>query len=168
MLMQIIKNTPPWVFILFFVLIALGVSQSKGRTVKRSKVSILPGAMLVLSLYGVFSAFGMVPAGLACWVLGVAFTVGLREKVAAPHGVTFSPESQSFFVPGSWFPLVLMMAIFFVKYLVGVIVARQLPIGGDPAFVSLVSLCYGLLSGVFLARAIVTLRAAAGDRQSQA
>jgi len=166
LLLEILKRTPSWVFLLFFALLALGYLQSKGRTVSRSKVSMLPVAMIVLSFYGVFSAFGTAPIGLVFWVLGVAIAVGVGVKLATPQGVTFSAETQSFSVPGSWLPLVFMMAIFFIKYGVGVILARQLPVAGETAFVGSVSLCYGLLSGVFLARAIVIWRSATYHRQN--
>lgn len=49
---------------------------------------------------------------------------------------------------------------FFVKYAVGVILARQLPIASEPAFIGAISLSYGALSGLFLARALVVWRAA--------
>lgn len=166
MLIEILRHTPPWVFVLFFVLLVLGCSQSKGRTVSRNKVSILPVAMLVLSFYGVLSAFGSVAVGLAFWVLGVAIAVGLGVKLALPQSVTFSAETQTFFVPGSWLPLAFMMAIFCTKYVVGVILARQLPITGETAFVGSVSMCYGLFSGVFLARTIVIWRSALSHRQN--
>lgn len=166
MLIEILKRTPPWVFVLFFALLSLGYVQSKDRTVSRGSVSILPIAMIGLSFYGVLSAFGIIPVGFAFWVLGVAVSVGLGVKLAIPRGVTFSTETQSFFVPGSWLPLAFMMAIFFTKYAVGVILARQLPIASEIAFVGSVSLCYGLLSGVFLARAIVILKAAKSHAQN--
>lgn len=165
MLIEILKRTPPWVFVLFFALLALGYFQSKSRTVSRAKVSMLPVAMIVLSFYGVFSAFGVAPIGLAFWVLGVVIAVGVGVTLAAPRGVTFSAETQSYCVPGSWLPLVFMMTIFFIKYVVGVILARQLPVVSETAFVGSVSLCYGLLSGIFLARAIVIWRSATYHRQ---
>ena len=168
MLIEIVKHTPPWVFVLFFVLLALGYFQSKDRTVGRGKLLILPVAMIALSFYGVFSAFGMVPAGLAFWVLGVAIAVGFGARRAAPQGTSYSAETRLFFVPGSWLPLALMMAIFFTKYAVGVILAQQLPVAGEPAFVGSISLCYGLLSGVFLARAIVVWRSALRPQQNHA
>ncbi len=166
MLIEILKRTPSWVFVLFFALLTLGYSQSKDRSVSRVKVSILPVAMISLSFYGVLSAFGFVPIGLAFWALGVAIAVGLGTKLALPQGVAFSTETQSFLVPGSWLPLAFMMAIFFTKYAVGVILARWLPIASDSAFVGAVSLCYGLFSGVFLARAIVIWRSALRHHQN--
>ena len=95
--------------------------------------------------------------GLFPWILGVTIALGLGIKIAAPGNVTFFADTQAFVVPGSWLPLFLMMAIFFMKYAVGVILARQLPIANETVFIGFVSLCYGLMSGVFLARATVIL-----------
>ena len=167
MLIEILKRTPPWVFVLFFALLALGYVQSKGRTVGRGTAPILAYAMIALSFHGVFSAFGFVPVSITSWVLGVAIAVGPGLKLAIPQGVTFSPETQSCFIPGSWLPLAFMMAIFFTKYVVGVILARQLPIAGEASFVCSVSLGYGLFSGIFLARAIGIRRSAVRCLQGQ-
>jgi hypothetical protein len=158
LLIEILKRTPSWVFVLFFALVAFGYFQTKDRTVSRGTVSILPVAMIVLSFYGVFSAFGIAPVGLASWLIGVAVAVSLGVKVPSPRGVSFSTETQLFLIPGSRVPLVLMMAIFFTKYAVGVIQARQLPLASEPVFIGAISLCYGLFSGVFPARAVVIWR----------
>jgi hypothetical protein len=159
LLNEILRRTPPWVFVLFFVLLALGYSQTRNRIVGRSGVSILPFSMVVLSFFGVISAFGTAYVGLVSWVIGVVVAVWLGGKLAIPRGVTYSIETRSFTVPGGWLPLLLMMTIFFVKYAVGVVLARQLPIAGVPGFIGLVSLCYGFLSGLFLARFFVIWRA---------
>jgi hypothetical protein len=155
LLIEILKRTPPWVFFLFFVLLAVGYYQSKDRIVGRGKVAILPIIMIALSFYGVLSAFGAAPVGFFSWVIGVGIAVWLGVTLCTAHGVIYSTETQSFSVPGSWLPLVLMMAIFFIKYAVGIILARQLPIASASAFIGSISLCYGLLSGVFLARLVL-------------
>lgn len=163
-MLEILRRTPPWVFGLFFALFALGYVQSKGRKVGYLKVSILPAAMISLSFYGLFSAFGTVPVAFIFWLLGVALAVGLGIKLGFPQGVTFATEDNEFFVPGSWLPLVFMMAIFFTKYAVGVVLARQLAIAGETVFVGSISFCYGFFSGVFLARAIVIWSSARNNR----
>lgn len=158
MLTEILKRTPPWVFILFFVLLAFGCFQSKDRVVSRGRVILLPAAMIMLSIYGVISAFGITPEPLIFWAAGVAFAVWSGLKWVRTECFSFSTETQSFTVPGSWLPLALMMAIFFTKYVVGVIVARKLPIVGALIFIWGVSLIYGLLSGVFLSRGLKMLQ----------
>jgi len=160
LLIEILKRTPSWVFVLFFVLLAVGYFQSKDRSVSRGKVSILPVAMIALSFYGVFSAFVFAPVGLVSWVVGVVAAVCFGVRIATPRGVSFSTDTQLFSVPGSWLPLALMMAIFFTKYAVGVVLARHLPIASEPVFIGSISLCYGFLSGLFLARALAIWRSA--------
>ena len=167
MLIEILKRTPSWVFVLFFVLLAFGYYQSKDRVVNRNKVTILPAVMVVLSFYGVLSVFGSTPFALSSWLAGVAITVYLGLKFANSSGVSFATETRSFSVPGSWLPLALMMAIFFTKYAVGVILARKFPIAGELAFIGSISLIYGLLSGVFLARAVAILRTARENTYNQ-
>lgn len=83
----------------------LGLLQSKGRTVSRRRVSALPVAMIALSFYGVLSARRR-PAGLAFWQVGRRPGGRVWVKLATPQGVTFFSETQSFFIPGSWLPLV--------------------------------------------------------------
>jgi uncharacterized protein DUF6622 len=158
--LEIIKRTPSWVFVLFFVLLALGYVQTKGRKVRRSMVFIVPVIMLALSFYGVLSAFGNTPAGVAGWLVGVLVAAAGGVKLRAPQGAIFSNESGAYFVPGSWAPLILIMLIFFIRYTVNVILARQLPIMDKPGFIVFISLCYGVLSGTFLARALVIWRLA--------
>lgn len=168
MLVQIIERTPPWVFVLFLVLVGLGYVQSRNRTVRRGNVAIIPAAMIALSLYGVLSAFGIAAVGLVFWLLGIGMAVWLGLNLPRPRGLSFSTESRSFFVPGSWIPLGLMMAIFFTKYAVNVIQARQLPIATGLVFIGTASLCYGILSGAFLVRALVIRRAAGRNIASHA
>ena len=158
MLIEILKRTPSWVFVLFFALLALGYLQSRDRRVSRSRMAILPLAMTGLSFYGVVSAFGIVPFGFSAWLAGGASAAALGARFAAARSASFTVETQLFYVPGSWFPLALMMAIFFTKYAVGVVLARQLPVAAEPLFIGAVSLCYGLLSGLFLARTLGILR----------
>ena len=155
MLIEILKRTPLWVFVLFFVLLVYGYSQSKSRRVSGRRIAILPAAMILLSFFGVVFAFNIAPVGLISWGIGVWVSIWLGTSFAVPHNVTYSTETQSFFVPGSWLPLILMMAIFSIKYVVGVILARQLPIANTLIFSGSVSFLYGFFGGLFLSRALV-------------
>ena len=160
MFIEILKRTPLWVFVLFFVLLTVGYFQSKKRKISRGKVTLFPFAMIALSFYGVLSAFGVASVGLFSWAVGIAGAVCLGLKIIPQRGVTFSTEELLFSIPGSWFPLALMMAIFFTKFTVGVILSRQLPIANEPVFIGAISLLYGFFSGLFLARAFAIWRCA--------
>jgi hypothetical protein len=169
MFIEIMKHVPIWVFALFFALLGLGYFQSRERTLSRARVAILPVAMTGFSFYGVVSAFGVTPLGMVSWLLGVAVAATLGLALGAPKKVAFLPATASFHVPGSWVPLVLMMMIFFAKFAVNVAMAVAGDVAGTAVFADAVSLCYGLFSGVFLARALVIWRSqkSPGSRMSQ-
>jgi len=152
MLTEIISHTPTWVFILFFTLIFLGYRQSKTRTVNLRALLILPIAMTIFSIIGVKSAFDLHMLSIVAWLVGItlSFLVSIKIPLAKAK---FLSEDNSFQIPGSWLPLILMMAIFWVKYIVAVLLAKELAVTETVSFVISVSFLYGSFSGIFAARA---------------
>jgi len=146
-----LAHTPSWVFFVFAALLLLGYQQSRDRTVGPGRLIFLPIAMLGLSFFGIASAFGLAALPVGAWLLGVSLITlpGLRQIGSFVR----SNPANAFRIPGSWLPLALMMAIFFIKYLAGYALARGLVIASEPWFVGGTSLAQGLLSGFFPARA---------------
>jgi hypothetical protein len=159
-IVQVLKNTPPWVFVLFFVLIGLGWMQSRDRTVTLTRLAILPAVMLGFSVFGVLSAFGMDPATLAVWAAACALPVTLRHAVPLAADLARPAEDGRIAVRGSWLPLVLMMTIFFTRYAVAVMLAFNPALRSSALVAAAVAFVYGALSGLFPARALRVWRAA--------
>ncbi|WHZ10718.1 MAG: hypothetical protein OJF60_001157 [Burkholderiaceae bacterium] len=156
MLMQILIHTPLWVFALFLLLLWLGLRQLLTSQLKLSRVTLLPLAMVGLSLYGVASAFGRSPGGpsaLAGWAVGVALLAAIVLLRPLPAGVRYDAARRRFIVPGSVVPLALMMGIFFTKYVVGVKLALDPALAQHADFALVVGTLYGAFSGTFAARA---------------
>ncbi len=126
MFSQFLFHTPYWVWALLAALIWLGVKQALARRVSLRRVTMLPAAMLVFSLYGTISAFGVAPQVLLVWLLACAGTTALLLQRALPPDAHYDHASQQFSLPGSWVPLLLMMALFVVKYIVRATRAIQL------------------------------------------
>lgn len=159
MLIDTLRHTPPWVAGLFLALLYLGYTQSRARSVPLWRVTLLPAAMLVLSLNGVVTTFGARAADLLAWGLGWGAAVAAGALLARPAGVARSADGAGVRVPGSWWPLALMLSVFFIKYAVTVALVRTPPLAADLAFAAGASLVYGLLSGAFFARALRIWRA---------
>lgn len=158
MIAQIVSHTPPWVFVLFVVLLTLGYLASRPRTLSRNRVAILPVAMILLSAYGVVSAFGYRAAGIIAWVAGMGLAVLLNRALQLPRGASYSAATRTFALTGSWIPLTLMLAIFFTKYAVAVLLSFHPALLNLAAFVISVSLVYGVLSGMFFASTLTLWR----------
>ena len=161
MIVEILKRTPLWVFPLFVLLLALGYAQSRTRHVTAARLAILPIALPGLSLYGVWSVFGADATAVACWSAALLVAAASVRAVGIPKGVTYSPDAGVFVVPGSWWPLVLIMVIFFTRYAVAVALARSASLHQLAAFAVLVAAAYGLPSGYFVGRALNIRRRAA-------
>ena len=58
MFASILSNTPTWVFAVFAALIAIGLMQTRPRTVSRRRLIVLPVVVAGYSLYGVAMASG--------------------------------------------------------------------------------------------------------------
>lgn len=153
MLHQIITNTPRAVWILLAALICLGLSQVRARTVSWQRVSLLPLAMLTMSLYSSMSAFGSAPLALLSWLAACGLMSALMFARALPDGTVYERSTRQFNVPGSWLPFMLIMGIFVSKYVLGVLGSMQSAVLHESNFCLLFTTLSGAFSGVFLGRA---------------
>jgi len=158
-MLQILSHTPTWVFVLFAGLLGFGLIQTRDRSVKKRVAYVLPAAMVALSLSGVQSSFGFTPVPVAAWAVGLLAVGFVCYKVFPNRGMSFDPERNAFFVPGSWAPLLVIMGIFFTKYTVAVVQGRTGTAVG-PGAAAAISLAYGGFSGYFCARAASLIAAA--------
>lgn len=158
MVIQILSNTPPWVFVLFVALLGFGLMQTRTRAVRQVPALLLPVGMIALSLAGIQSSFGFSPVPLTVWAVALALSAGLVYALFRDRRVTYDAQAKAFTVPGSWWPLVVIMAIFFAKYAYAVMQALRSTVIAAPTFVVVLSAVYGLLSGYFAARALNLIR----------
>ena len=158
MIFEIIKHTPVWVFILFVGLLYLGYSQTKNRKVQIQKLFVLPISMILLSIFGTISAFGINKISLISWFVSTILSLIIGLKLSYPKNINYDKSKKVFNISGSWIPMILILIIFFIKYIVGVIVAKELEIINDNEFIIIISSLYGLLSGLFLSRSIVIFK----------
>ena len=164
MILDILQHTPLWVLAIFVALVVLGARRVRANTVGVRRLLILPIAMTGFSLFGLTRAFGAGLVPLAAWSLAFAAILALALLRPADPRVQYSPTTRTIHVPGSWLPLALMMTIFFLRYAVGVLLAMHPGLSADASFAAVVAVVYGLSSGGFAARALVTWRSAFAAR----
>src|SRR5687768_6974358 len=129
-MLQILSHTPAWAFVLFAVLLGFGLIQTRSRSVKKQVAYVLPAAMVVLSLSGVQSSFGFKLVPVAAWAAGLLVAAFVCYKVCPNRGMSFDSVSNACFIPGSWGPLAVVMAIFCTEYALAVVQGRM---GGSVA-----------------------------------
>lgn len=160
MLLAILQNTPAWVWFLLIGVIALGLSQARDRAITLTRASVIPLVMIVLSFKGVTSVFGYQPLALLAWAKGLAVSTSLMLAMGASRGISWSARDQRLLVPGSWWPMALMLAIFATKFAVGVNLALNHSLASNTLFAAVVGLAYGAFSGVFFGRGVAMWKVA--------
>ena len=153
-MMQILSHTPTWVFVLFVVLLAFGFMQTRSRNANKFLAYLLPIGMIALSLAGVQSSFGLKLVPVVLWATGLVLVTIVGYKFFRDTRVSFDPNRNAFYIPGSWMPLIVIMAIFFTKYAVAVMAALKIEAASSTLFAVALSLAYGCFSGYFSSRAV--------------
>ena len=160
-ILETIKHTPTWVIILFFSLLYLGFMQSKDREVSIQRVLILPIVMIILSLTGIISAFGIYVSNLSIWIICTAIATIITKKILPSKNISYEESQKTFLIQGSWIPMIFILITFFVKYTVGYMIATNSQMISEPSVIYLVCIIYGIISGIFLARTLAILKAKA-------
>ena len=158
MLLEILRNVPAWVWLIFAALLALGLLSTRPRRLPTAVVLVLPAAMTALSAFTVMSAFGARGDGPTAWAVGMVAALVFNQFVlGSPAGVRYG--QGRFELPGSWLPLALMMTIFCARFAIGLTAAVSPATAAAPRFIDAISAVLGFCSGMFLSRALVALRA---------
>jgi len=88
------------------------------------------------------------------WAVAAAALVLVVLQQALPASTRYDRAAREFHLAGSAVPLVLMMGIFFTKYVVGVALAMHPELRQQASFAVAVPMLYGAFSGIFAARAV--------------
>lgn len=154
MLYQIVVHTPLWVWAMLVFLVYRGWSVAADRETAIIKVAVVPVVMFGLSGLGLYEL-----AHADAVALGVASLAALASglyswNAAGRAGTIAYPERGTVFLRGSWFPLLLMVGIFAVKYTMGVLQAMHSHYVQGALVAVAVSLLYGLFIGVSAGRVL--------------
>ena len=152
-LIMIVTRTPAWVWLVLAGLVLLGLLQARDHVVPRARVIAQPLALGALSLWGVAGAFGLHAMVEGPWLAGLMLGLAATRAFHLPRQVQALPGGR-FAIGGSWLPLAMLMAVFFMRYAVNVSLAIAPALKADAGFAALVALLYGLPTGLIAGRAL--------------
>lgn len=152
MLQQIIVHTPLWVWAMLAFLIYRGCSAAVDREAAIAKVALVPVLMLGLSGHGLYQLAHADAVALGLALLAALVSGFASWRAAGQAGTRAYPERGTVFLRGSWFPLLLMIGVFVVKYCMGVGQAMHADWAQGALVRAAVSLLYGLFIGISAGR----------------
>ena len=164
---EIIKHTPAYVWLILLALVALGALQMRDHTMTRGRLVLAPVGLGAFSLWGATSAFGADADIVAAWAIGVALGIAAARGLRWPRQVRLDAQGR-FALQGSPWPLVAMLSIFALRYAVAVSLVLYPELASVLLFDLGMALAYGALSGLFAGRALRILRASGGQAPAYA
>ena len=162
---EILKHTPHWVWLILAAITLAGVLQLREYRVSSGRLLLLAIALGAYSLWGTSSVFGAAAA--PAWLAGMALALLANRALRWPRTVELTPDGR-FVLRGSPWPLLLMWALFGLRYAVAVTLVFHPAWAHDGAMAVGVAALYGAQSGLFTARAWRVLQSARSPVSVQA
>jgi hypothetical protein len=152
----ILVGTPPWVFVLFALLVGLGIQQLRPRTVHLARIFIVPAVFLAWGLFALWMRAAIVQSAVPAWLS--ALTIGFAGAWATTRldGLGADRQRGLIHLPGGWTTLVVSMMVFAAKYMLAVSIVMR-PDWRDVLATADMAVS-GLSTGFFLARLARMLR----------
>jgi len=147
--LQTIIHTPVWVWALLGLILWLGWSGLRTRTLVPGRLAILPAVATSISLFNALTSaqpFLAVPV----WLVAASAGAPLGMLIARQRGLEVEPDGLRVRLVGSWFPMVLGLSIFCIRYAMGVTAAFHPTWVRDPTWVIGASAISGTIAGVAL------------------
>jgi hypothetical protein len=153
---KVLTKTPPWVWCLFAVLVALAVRELTPYSINRKRILLMPLGFVALGLF----TSGRQGIGLAIWAsvltLVLLFVVFVWRPITSAR---YDSQSDHLHFPGSVAPLLWTLTIFLASYVLNVTYAIKPMLRNQLAWQIVPAIAYGALAGVFLGRTILLFRA---------
>ena len=167
--MSILLKAPLWVWPLLALLVVLGLRSTRPRELSEASVFVWPAIMTALSVYSIAATYGAHPLALGSWLSGMIAAILIGRMVTLGSGAArYDRKTGTFHVPGSWVPLVLLLAVFWSRFAIGVAKTRFPHVLGTPQFLTTAGLALGLCSGLFAARSLALISLRRSSRSSGA
>ncbi|MCA1857069.1 hypothetical protein LE190_14200 [Massilia oculi] len=146
---QILIHTPSYVWAILAFLVLRGVLALRERDITPVRLAIIPVVMLLLALQSVGARYGLGSAAMGAWLAG-AVLIGLQRWALGGSRVVAGKAAGTLRVRGSWAPLLMMLAVFAVKYAIAVLQAVQPQLADGAGFALPACGLLGLCNGYFL------------------
>lgn len=161
--LTIVQRTPLWVWGLLAGLVALALSQWRDRQIGLCRAVLPSLGLAVFSLIGLTGDLRhtawLLPA-LTTWLATVGTVLWMGTRRLHHAGTRYDPTTRRFFVPGSAATLWTVLAIFALKYGVGIELALQPELRHSAAFSLTLAALYGALTGLLSWRPLALWRMA--------
>lgn len=150
-MLDILEGTPWLVYLLFFYLLAIGLKARKTSTASLYRLFIIP---VVFTIWSLYSLSDHIADKIIFWGSGLLVGTLIGWLLTHKHAIHFDREKKLVTLPGTYTTLVLVMAIFFVKYFFGYNYATNPEAKTNILYFGTDLAVSGIITGMFVGRLI--------------
>ena len=147
---EILNGIPWWVYVLFVVLIRLGIQSLEPRTVTSQRLILFPLVFLILSLMRLYQNASLgFPSLIFWWVICLALGAYLGAKEVSSWKIHVDKKKKTITIPGNYSTIVLIFSIFILNFFWGYYysVATNISYGVYLADTITTTICTGFFVG---------------------
>lgn len=121
--LEVLRHTPPWVFLLFGYIAWMGVRGLQTRNLPLVRVWIMPIVFILMGVSGALARHQPAALAIPAWALG-ALIGAVPGALTSPRHIEYDRPAGRVRFRGSVFPLLRNLTIFGVQYVLAVAAAR--------------------------------------------
>lgn len=118
---RFLQGTPWWVFVVFAVLVWLGVQALRPRVLALPRVFLTPAVFIGWGVVNLVVAANAAPFVLLDWLLTAVAGAALALATTGIDGMRVDRDHGLVHLPASWLPLLRILLIFAAKYAIAAI-----------------------------------------------
>lgn len=146
MLLQIVTNTPLWVWPLLLLVLWLGWYGLRPRILPPQRLAILPLVSLGTSMVGIAQSPQPILA-LVAWMAALVAALPIGHAIGSRRAVRPRDDGR-LEIAGGWFTLCFAVSIFVVRYAQGVLFGLVPALKADPTWIGLSAGLGGIITGI--------------------
>ena len=112
-------NTPWWVYLLFIYCLIIGFVGHRTRIILIHRVFIVPIAIAIWSMHGIFVRHALNLPYFATWLASLTFGCWVGAEIYRRVHIQADKRKKLIKIPGSWMVLNLVLIIFGLRYYFG-------------------------------------------------
>jgi len=113
---ELLEETPFWVYVVFVILLLLGLRATRSKTVPFKQVFFLPALFVFWAIYTIEFLFKGHYCFLPLWLVALYLGSVLGYLQVRHWEIHVNRERGTITLPGSWIPLLLSLCIFSLRY----------------------------------------------------
>lgn len=120
MILEILLHTPSWVYALFIYLAIRGIQSLYPTTASLHRLTYMPSIFTAWSLYSLYQKYHLQMPFSGLWIIAFIFGLLIGWYLFSYVSIRIDKNNNKIHLPGSWYPLLLSLAFFSIKYGIGV------------------------------------------------